>query len=107
MDGKERLGYEALFRSVNEQVQALEESFAARADRVLAVCECGTQSCIEQIPLNPPEYEHIRSNPLHFVIKPGHDVPETERPVEQNDRYWIVEKDAGVPERIARATDTR
>ena len=98
---------EALFRSVNEQVQAVEESFAMPADVIVAVCECGDQSCLERIPLRPAEYERIRSNPLHFVVKPGHDAPEAERPVVENDRYWIVEKDPGVPDLIARATDPR
>jgi hypothetical protein len=43
------------------------------------------------------EYEAVRRIPTHFVVAPGHDVPEIERVVEKTERYVVVEKvgDAG------------
>jgi hypothetical protein len=98
---------EALFRSVNEQVQGLTDTLTVAAERVRAVCECGAQSCIEHIELHPQEYEQIRADPTLFVIKPGHEFTEVEEVANRNDRYWLVRKDPGGPAALARATDPR
>jgi len=103
-----RLGQnEALFRSVNEKVQELGESFATFTGTFVVVCECGSQSCIEHIELTLTEYEHVRQNPLRFVIKPGHEYADVEDVVEKADRYWVVEKAAGGPAALAVDTDPR
>jgi hypothetical protein len=34
----------------------------------------------------------VRSNPKHFLVARGHELPEVERVVEDNDRFCIVEK---------------
>jgi hypothetical protein len=43
------------------------------------------QNCTEQIELTPEEYERVRRNPTHFVVRSGeeHGVPEVERVVER------------------------
>jgi hypothetical protein len=109
MDERERrIGEnEALFRSVNEKVQELGEAFATVTDTFVIVCECGTQSCMEHIELQPAEYERVRRNPLHFLIKPGHEFSDVEEVVERTDNYWVVEKDSGPPAAVARKTDPR
>ena len=98
---------EALFRSVNEKVQKLGGAFSTSTDTFVIVCECGTQSCMEHIELQPAEYERVRHNPLHFLIKPGHEFREAEEVIERTDRYWVVEKGSGTPAAVARATDPR
>lgn len=97
---------EALFRSVNEQVADLNESFLVEGT-LRIVCECGEQSCLEQIELSPGEYEAIRGDAELFAIKPGHEAPDVETVVERHDGYWVVRKDRGEPERIAHETDPR
>jgi hypothetical protein len=97
---------EALFRSVNEKVRGLNQTFAV-AGTMRIVCECGEQSCIEQIEIEPPAYEALRADPTLFAIKQHHDVPDVETVVERNDEYWVVRKDRGEPERVARETDPR
>jgi len=97
---------EALFRSVNEQVRGLNQTFLVEG-RMRIVCECGDQSCVEQIELAPNEYERIRSEPQLFALKPGHDAPGVETVVERFREYWIVRKDPGAPEQVALATDPR
>jgi hypothetical protein len=97
---------EALFRSVNEQVRGLNQTFLVEG-RMRIVCECGDQSCVEQIELAPNEYEQIRSEPELFALKPGHDAPGVETVVERFREYWIVRKDPGAPEQVALATDPR
>ena len=97
---------EALFRGVNEQVQGLNRTFLVQGTMRI-VCECGEQGCIEQIELQPAAYETMRADATLFAVKPGHDAPDLETVVERNAEYWVVRKDRGVPERLARETDPR
>jgi hypothetical protein len=106
-DRAHRIGEnEALFRSVNEQVRDLNQTFLVEG-RLRIVCECGQDTCLEQIELLPSEYEAVRADATLFLVKPEHDEPDVETVVERNDDYWVVRKDRGAPERIARATDPR
>ena len=98
---------EAVFRLVNEQVRALNATVATATETMRIVCECGTQSCTEQFEIQPGEYARIRADASLFIVRPGHDFPEAERVAAENDEYWIVQKDPGLPELIARATDPR
>ena len=97
---------EALFRSVNEQVHELNQTFLVEG-RLRIVCECGQESCLGQIELLPAEYEAVRADATLFVVKPEHDEPDFETVVERKHEYWIVRKDRGTPERIAVETDPR
>ena len=47
---------------------------------------------MEVIELSIAEYESIRSSAVRFPVKVGHDYPEFERVVEENENYAIVEK---------------
>ena len=106
---KTRVGRnEAFFRAVNERLEGLNETFAELSDdRFQIVCECGEQSCIDQIELMPGEYEAVRSDSALFAVKPGHEVEDVETVVERKDGYWVVRKAPGAPQRIARETDPR
>jgi hypothetical protein len=98
---------EAVFRLVNEQVRAVNATVSTAAETMRIVCECGTKTCVEQFEIQPEEYARIRADATLFIVEPGHDFPETERVLAENDEYWIVQKDPGLPELIARATDPR
>jgi hypothetical protein len=97
---------EALFRSVNEQVRGLNEAFVV-SDTLRIVCECGVQSCIDQIEIEPAAYEALRADPTLFAVKPGDELPDHETVVVRNEDYSIVRKDRGEPESIAREIDPR
>jgi hypothetical protein len=86
-------------------VRGLTATFTTPADAMRIVCECGTRSCTEQFAIRPDDYSRVREDPTLFVLKPGHELPETEQVVERHDTFWIVRKDAGLPAEIARATD--
>lgn len=102
---KRRIGEnEAIFRSVNEQVHRLTATLSATIGTMKIVCECGARSCTDQFEIEMPAYAEIRAEPTLFVIKPGHDLPETETVVAKNEVFWIVRKDPGLPAAIARAT---
>jgi hypothetical protein len=69
---------QALIREVNERIEKLADD-AAHPE---FLCECADTNCVEMIELSIAEYESIRSSPVRFPIKPGHDYPEFERVVE-------------------------
>jgi hypothetical protein len=103
---KRRIGEnEAIFRSVNEQVRELTETLAMGTGTMKIVCECGARSCTDQFEITTDAYAQVRAEPTLFVVKPGHDLPETETVVDKNNIFWTVRKDPGIPAAIARATD--
>jgi hypothetical protein len=72
---------------------------------MIFVCECGDVDCAETIEVTLDEYEAARSQPTFFVIAPGHEI-QSERVVEQNERYELVEK-VGAAAAIAQTHDPR
>lgn len=96
---------EAIFRSVNEQLSALNATLTTMTDPLIVVCECGTRSCTDRIPIATAAYTRVREDPTLFVTKPGHDFPETEQVVAKDEQYWVVRKDPGFPAEFARATE--
>jgi hypothetical protein len=95
---------EALLREVNERVQEVSEDRATLTTDF--VCECGDEDCTETVALRDEEYEHVRADPLLFVIVPGHEIPDVEEVIARNQRFFVVRKHVaeGV---IAQQTDPR
>ena len=83
---------QALFRSVNEQIESTNKRFAVALDRTHFVCECADESCMEQVVLTQTAYEDIRRISTHFIVKAGHVYGEFERVVETVEDYVVVEK---------------
>ena len=104
MDAREeRIGRnEVLFREVNERIRDV------TGDReILFLCECGDENCAEQIRLATPEYREVRSHPGRFAIARGHDIPDVESVVAENERFAVVEKLPGEALKLAERTDPR
>jgi hypothetical protein len=99
---------EALFRSVNERVRELADTFASDrvSEPVAFVCECGSADCAASVELTIAEYERIRSDPAQFVVVSGHESPLVERVVERHEHYDVVRKHAEEAQ-IAIDTDPR
>ena len=86
---------QSLFRDVNEQIEKLHERFEreqARSEIAAFVCECANEHCTEQIGLSLDEYEAVRRIPTHFLVCRGHNIPEVERVVAEQDGFVVVEK---------------
>ena len=98
---------EALYRQVNERIEALNETFATITDELRIVCECGDVACMEQIGVRREHYERVRANPDRFILRPGHEAPDLEEPVEEHADYVVVEKRGGPATRLAEETDPR
>ena len=94
-------------RAANEIVSVEGERSKILGHEALAVlCECGDRSCHAPLTMSVDDYEEIRSEPDHFAVLVGHELPDAERVVARRAEYLIVAKfgDAG---RVAVAGDPR
>lgn len=98
---------EALYRAINEKIVGLNETFGLVAESMCVVCECGDLECSEQIALDIPTYERVRSDPTQFVVLPGHEIPDVEHVVERHGDFLVLRKDPGGPAELARQLDER
>jgi hypothetical protein len=95
---------EALFREINERLEARIPVAVAGDERLAVLCECADADCTERIPITPGEYEAVRSDPRQFVVVPGHECVNVENVVSSNDRFEIVRK-TGVAGEFAELLD--
>ena len=87
---------EALFREVNERVEALAQGLGPD-DPYEFLCECANADCTFRITLPLSVYESVRADARQFVVLPLHYTPEVEELVVEEPSYWVVRKtgDAG------------
>jgi hypothetical protein len=97
---------EATFRRINEDIERGRDA-EDESTLIGFVCECGQIDCSRLIELTPHEYEQVRSDPCHFAIVDGHEVPSVEEVLERNTRYSVVRKRDGVGGQIAMSTHPR
>lgn len=86
---------EALLREVNERIAELGEAANAwEPDGVLDfICECGADGgCGERIRVPLSAYHRVRAEEDRFLLRPGHETPGLERPVDRTTDYVIVDK---------------
>ena len=98
----ERIGRnEDLFRKVNDQIEGVNETFGTITGTMTVLCECGSMDCIEQIELTVDEYRELRSDPIHFAVKPGHEIADVESVIARREGYFVVAKMDGDLARLA------
>jgi hypothetical protein len=87
---------EALFRTVNENVDAAAEKFEPQAEGSAFeyLCECSDPDCAARVDMTRAEYLAVRAHPRRFLVLPGHVQPAVERVVERHRAYLVVEKAA-------------
>ena len=82
---------ESLYRDVNERIAETAQRFYS--DDAAFVCECSDKECTERVDATLTEYERVRADGTHFLIRPGHEDERVERVVERRGpRLAIVEK---------------
>jgi hypothetical protein len=93
---------ESLFRDVNERIA--ESAHRFDSESASFVCECSDQACTERVDASLDEYERVRSDGTHFLLRPGHEDTRVERVVEhRGSRMTIVEKvHAAIAETVRR-----
>jgi hypothetical protein len=86
---------EGMGRAANEVIAR--EIAAAPGDAPEAFrCECGDETCSEPLSIPRSVYERARSDPMQFVVRPEHIVPEAETVKEKGDGFWILYKNEEV-----------
>ena len=96
---------EAVFREVNERINETAQRFASAEARFL--CECGDADCTERVEATLDEYELVREDATHFLLRDGHEAPAIERVVRRRRGYAVVEKFHAAVRRVVRQRDPR
>jgi hypothetical protein len=94
---------EAAFRIANERTARWEERHAEGRSE-LYLCECGEQPCRKRIPLTREQYEAVRADARHFVVLPGHAIPDVETVIGSFAGYEVIEKPTALMELLVRPT---
>ncbi len=85
---KKRLEHnEAVFRTINEEIDAVSDGGAREY-----ICECADAACTATIRLTQDEYRAVRDQPNRYVLVPGHEVHGLESVVEREPDHLVVEK---------------
>jgi hypothetical protein len=98
---------EVLFREVNERLRELGEGFSLVSEGGDFVCECADTSCTEHVRMPLETYEQIRSKPTRFFVIRGHEEPDFEQIIEEQEVYLVVEKLPGGAAGLAIREDPR
>jgi len=98
---------EALFREVNERIERVSQALQVEPERLRILCECGDNSCFEQVEVSLPEYERVRANATLFFVSPGHENADLEEIAEEREAYNVVRKKEGPAAAQARKLDPR
>ena len=86
---------EILFREINERLDEMSVPWSKTTDYL---CECSEMSCTKIVELTSAEYERVRSKGTVFVVVPGHERPEIEKVIEEQEGFLLVEKLVAVDE---------
>ncbi len=84
---------DAVFRDANEKIgRAADEHSIDGA--IPFICECANPECRDIVLVTRADYQRIRSNPVHFLNAPGHEVAAKgwARVVADHGHYVTVEK---------------
>lgn len=81
---------ETIFRKANEEMRAVADRL--QHDFQAFMCECADINCDDIVPLSLDRYREVRADPAMFFVLPGHEDPELEQVVEEDNGFRIVEK---------------
>jgi hypothetical protein len=98
---------EALYRLVNERIQALSAGVITRTGEFGVICECAALDCKTQIMISPTVYEQARANSDHFIVVRGHEINELETLVEDHGSFIVIAKTPQEAKQIAEEMDPR
>ena len=76
---------ETFFRAVNEEIATLEGQ--------IFLCECGNPACMAAITLSREVLNRLHAAENTFVVLKGHELPDVETVIAEENGYLIVRKD--------------
>jgi hypothetical protein len=77
------------FRAVNERIRELGWGYSGEYD---LVCECDDIGCNRALRMRPDEYQALRSDPMQFAVRPGHERAGEDVVLRRSDRFVVVSK---------------
>ena len=89
---------ESAFRKLNESLESSIHRKRAEEDFAGFVCECGDDGCEDIVRMPISEFEAIRQDSQLFFVVPGHEIPDAEDVVSEEDGYLVVRKHVDVAE---------
>ena len=98
---------EALYRLVNERIQALSAGVITRTGEFGILCECATLGCKTQIMITPAVYEQVRAESDQFIVLPGHQLDDIETVVANHGTFIVIAKTPDEAKQIAEELDPR
>lgn len=93
MNERAKARNESFFREVNDRIEAVSETIPAREPTMEFLCECDDLQCQETLRVTRAEYESVRAEPTHFIVRPDHVDGGIEHVVRATDRFSVVEKE--------------
>jgi hypothetical protein len=98
---------EALYRLVNERIEALRSGTATMTSEFGVICECASLGCTTQIMIMTDVYERTRARSDHFIVLRGHQLDDLETIIEDHETFVVIEKRPSEAKRIAEEMDPR
>ena len=98
---------EAVFREVNERIEAVQRHFDVQRDDLDRLCECGSAGCTARISMSRHAYEQVRADARQFAVVPGHENVAVEAVIAHEGTYDVIRKRSGEPTTLAQQTDPR
>ena len=77
-------------RADNERVVRRLEAHRWEGEAAI-VCECTDPSCVEHLDVTRAEWQRVHGHGAWFFVRPGHEEPSSERVVEADERFLVVE----------------
>ena len=93
MNERAKARNESFFREVNDRIEGVSETVPSREPTMEFLCECDDLSCQQTLNVTRAEYERVRSDPTHFLVRPDHVDGRIEHVVLVTDRFSVVEKE--------------
>lgn len=91
---------EVIFRETNQDVAdfIVEDEGPDTRTTLPFYCECSNTDCRDRIRLTPQTYTKLHKNKRQFIAVTGHEIPEIEKVVRQEDGFFVIEKYGDPPD---------
>lgn len=96
---------EVIFREANKSIAEFVKESSVVSAPLRFYCECSRPECRERIELTPEEYKELHQSSRQFIALNGHEIPEIEKIILQDEDFNVIEKFAEppTPEELNRA----
>ncbi|MEA2481107.1 MAG: hypothetical protein QOJ07_3029 [Thermoleophilaceae bacterium] len=94
-------------RTLNETLEDSLMAAPAGPERLAFTCECADADCRALVKISRAAYRAVREDARHFLVAPGHELAEIERPIMRSADYVVVQKDDRLVPIVEGGSDSR